>query len=203
MADPTLEEQITMAGLSYGRRHDITYRAGLIVQVLGAAVLAVLYPMANPFYSVGIMLFNAGALLSGIYLLVWMSWIKKIVLGSILIGIPLQIIGLYGPPQYSGTIILVGIGLVCIGAGGMAGKEAYCFSYREGWALLWLYPILLLANLMEKEHHIFNSLGFSAVFLLLLSMVGKKLKQPLLSKCTTNVCVPPTRHQTTDDQTPD
>jgi uncharacterized integral membrane protein len=191
MTNPTLEEQITMAGLSYGRRHDISYRAGLIVQVLGAAALAVLYPLANPFYSIGIMLFNAGALLSGVYLLVWMSWVKKIILGSILIGIPLQIVGLYAPPQYSGTIILLGIGLVCMGAGGMVGKEAYCFAYREGWMLLWLYPILILANLMGKEHPVFNALGFSTAFLLLLSLTGKKLKQPLLSKCTTGVCKTP------------
>ena len=191
MTNPTLEEQITMAGLSYGRRHDISYRAGLVVQVLGAAVLAVLYPLENPFYSIGIMLFNAGALLSGIYLLVWMSWVKKIILGAILIGIPLQVVGLYAPPQYSGTIVLLGIGLVCVGAGGMVGKEAYCFGYREGWMILWLYPILILANLMGKEHHVFNALGFSAAFLLLLSLVGKKLKQPLLSPCSTNVCKTP------------
>ena len=191
MATPTLEEQIAMAGITYGRRHDIFYRAGLIVQVLGATVLAVLYPLANPFYTIGIMLFNAGALLSAVYLLVWMSWIKKIIVGSILIGIPLQIIGLYAPPQYSGTIILVGIGLVCVGAGGMAGKEAYCFSYREGWMLLWLYPILIVANLMGKENRVFNALGFSAAFLLLLSLTGKKLKQPLLSPCSTNVCKMP------------
>jgi len=191
MATPKLEEQIAMAGLTYGRRHDIFYRAGLIVQVLGAAVLAVLYPLESPFYTVGIMLFNAGALLSGVYLLVWISWVKKIILGSILIGIPLQIIGLYGPPQSSVTIIFAGIGLVCVGAGGMVGKEAYCFAYREGWMLLWLYPILVLVNLIGKEHRVFNALGFSAAFLLLLSLVGKKLKQPLLSPCTTNICKMP------------
>jgi len=204
MSNPTLEEQIAMAGLAYGRRHDISYRAGLIVQMLGAAVLAVLYPLGSPFYTIGIMLFNAGALLSGIYLLVWMSWVKKIILGSILIGIPLQVLGwMYAPEQYAVSVIIAGIGLVCVGAGGMAGKEAYCFAYREGWTLLWLYPILIVANLMGKEHHIFNALGFSAAFLLLLSLTGKKLKQPLLSKCTTGVCVPPTRQQTADDQTPD
>jgi len=191
MMNPTPEEQIAMAGITYGRRHDLSYRTGLVVQVLGAAVLAVLYPLESPFYTIGIMLFNAGALLSGVYLLVWISWIKKIILGSILIGIPLQIIGLYGPPQYSVTIILAGIGLVCVGAGGMVGKEAYCFAYREGWVLLWLYPILVLANLMGKEHRVFNALGFSAAFLLLLSLTGKKLKQPLLSACTTNVCDTP------------
>jgi uncharacterized integral membrane protein len=189
MADSTLEEQIALAGLTYRRRHDISYRAGLVAQVLGAAVLAVLYPLGSPFYTLGIMLFNAGALLSGIYLLVWMSWVKKIILGSILIGIPLQVLGwMYAPEQYAVSVILAGIGLVCVGAGGMVGKEAYCFAYREGWMLLWLYPVLVLANMLGISHPIFNALGFSAAFLLLLSLTGKKLQQPLLSTCTTNVC---------------
>jgi uncharacterized integral membrane protein len=193
MIDPTLEEQIASAGLSYGRRQDILYRAGLVIQVFGAAVLAVLYPLGSPFYTVGIMLFEAGALLSAVYLLVWMSWIKKIILGSVLIGIPLQVIGwMYAPEQYAVSVILAGIGLVCIGAGGIVGKEAYCFGYREGWMLMWLYPVLILANLTGIGHPVFNSLGFSAAFLLLLSLTGKKLKQPLLSKCTTNACARPT-----------
>jgi len=189
MADPTLEEQIAFAVLTYRRRHDISYRAGLITQVLGAAVLAVLYPLESPFYTLGIMLFNAGALLSGVYLLVWMSWVKKIILGSILIGIPLQVLGwMYAPEQYAVSVMLIGIGLVCVGAGGIVGKEAYCYAYREGWMLLWLYPILVLANLIGMSHPVFNALGFSAAFLLLLSLTGKKLQQPLLSKCTKNVC---------------
>jgi uncharacterized integral membrane protein len=189
MADPTLEEQLASAGLTYGRRQDIAYRIGLVTQVLGAAVLAVLYPLGNPFFTVGIMLFNAGALLSGIYLLVWMSWIKKIVLGSILIGIPLQVLGwMYAPEQYAVSVILAGIGLVCVGAGGMAGKEAYCFAYREGWMLLWLYPVLVLTNLTGMTHPVLNALGFSLAFLLLLSLTGKKLRQPLLSSCSSNVC---------------
>jgi uncharacterized integral membrane protein len=159
---------------------------------LGAAVLAVLYPLGSPFYTLGIMLFNAGALLSGIYLLVWMTWVKKIILGSVLIGIPLQVLGwLYAPEQYAVSVILIGIGLVCVGAGGMVGKEAYCFAYREGWMLLWLYPLLVLTNLFGISHTVFNALGFSAAFLLLLSLTGKKLRQPLLSKCSTSVCGAP------------
>ena len=189
---PTLEEQIATAGLTYGRRHDISYRAGLVVQVLGAAVLAVLYPMGSPFWSIGIMLFCAGALLSAVYLLVWMSWVKKIILGSVLIGIPLQVLGwMYAPEEYAAAVIIAGIGFVCVGAGGMAGKEAYCFAYREGWKLLWLYPLLVLVNLTGMSHPVVNALGFSAAFLLLLSLVGKKLKQPLLSKCTTDKCPAP------------
>lgn len=188
MTTPPLEEQIASAGINYSRMHEISYRTGLVLQVLGAAVLAVLYPLESPFYTLGIMLFNAGTLLSGIFILLWMSWLKKIILGSVLIGIPLQVLGwMYAPEQYAVSVILIGIGLVCVGAGGMAGKEAYCFAYREGWMLLWLYPVLVLANLIGMTLPVFNALGFSAAFLLLLSLTGKKLRQPLLSKCATGI----------------
>jgi uncharacterized integral membrane protein len=113
-------------------------------------------------------------------------------MGSILIGIPVQILGwMYAPEQYAVSVIIAGIGLVCAGAGGMAGKEAYCFAYREGWALMWLYALLVLANLTGLYHPVLNALGFSAAFLLLLSLTGKKLRQPVLAKCATNVCGEP------------
>ncbi len=194
--NPTLEEQIVMAGLSYGRRHDIAYRTGLVLQVLGAAILAVLYPLQSPFYTIGIMLFEAGVLLSGIFLLVWRSVVKKVILGSILTGLALQVAGFYVQEQYAGLMIIAGLGLVCAGAAGMVGKEAYCFGYREGWLLMLLgFPIMVLANLLGKENPVLNSIGFSIVFLLLLSLVGKKLKQRLLSACTTNVCGAPGKGQ--------
>ena len=193
---PTLEEQITSAGITYGRRHDISYRTGLVLQVLGTAVLAVLYPLQSPFYTIGIMIFDVGVLLSAVYLLVWMSWVKTMILGSVMIGIGLQIGGFYAPEQHVGTVIIGGIGFVCAGAAGIAGKEAYCFGYREGWLLMMLgFPFLVLANLLGKENSILNSLGFSVVFLLLLFLVGKKLKQRRLSSCTTNVCgLPPQKN---------
>ena len=193
---PTLEEQISMAGLTYGRRHDIAYRTGLVLQVLGAAVLAVLYPLESPFYTAGIMLFELGVLLSATYLLVWMSWVKKIIVGSVLIGLVLQVVAyLVGPEQYAGSAMIAGIGFVCAGAAGMAGKEAYCFGYREGWLLMMIgFPFMVLENLIGRESRIFNSLGFSVLFLLLLSLTGKKLKQRLLSSCTANACEVPSQN---------
>ncbi len=189
---PALEEQLALAGIKYGRRHDIAYRAGFVMQVLGAAILAVLYPLESPFYTIGIILFEAGTVLAAAYLLVWMSWIKRVIIGSISLGIALQVSGFYAPEQYAGSIIIAGIGLVCVGAAGLAGKEAYCFAWREGWMLMWLYPLLLLANLLGKESRIFNTLGFSALFILNLYLTGKKLKQPLLASCVSNGCgLPP------------
>jgi uncharacterized integral membrane protein len=189
---PTLAEQIALAGIKYGKRHDITYRAGFVMQVLGMGILAVLYPLDSPFYTIGIMLFEAGTLLAAVYLLVWMTWIKKVILGSILTGIALQVAGFYAPEQYAGSIIIAGIGLVCAGAAGLTGKEAYCFGWREGWMLMWLYPIIILANLVWNVSLAVNALAFSALFILNLFLTGKKLKQPLLASCVSNVCgLPP------------
>jgi uncharacterized integral membrane protein len=185
---PTLEEQIAMAGIRYGRRHDISYRAGLVLQVLGAAVLAVLYPLDNPFYTIGIMVFDVGTFIAAVYLLVWMTWIKKIIAGLVAAGLALQVAGTFAPEEYAVTVIIAGIGLVCAGAAGLAGKEAYCFGYREGRLLMWGYPIVVLAVLLGIGGAVFNSLAFSALFLLILSLAGKKLRQPLLSSCTTDIC---------------
>lgn len=197
-AKPTQEEQIELAGRVYGRRHDISYRAGLVMQALGAGISAVLYPLDNPLYTAGIMLFETGVLLSAAYLLVRISSIRIFILISVVAGMLLQIIGsLFAPEQYAGTVMLAGIGLVCAGAGGMAGKEAYCFGYREGWMLILAgFPIMVLANLLGKENRILNALGFSVLFLLLLSLAGKKLKQPLLTACSpTDACNKPTAKQ--------
>jgi uncharacterized integral membrane protein len=193
----TLEEQIAMAGITYSRRHDISYRAGLVIQVLGAAILAVLYPIESPFYTIGIMLFEVGVLLSAVYLLVWMRSVKRLIIGSVIVGLALQMAASFVVrEQYAGPALIIGIGFVCVGAGGMAGKEAYCFDYREGWFLMLIgFPVMVLANLLGKENRIFNSLGFSILFLLLLSLAGKKLKQRLLSACTTDVCGVPGRIQ--------
>lgn len=185
----SFEEQIAMAGITYRRRHDILYRAGMVMQALGLGILAVLYPLQHPFYTVGIMLFEAGILLSAVYLLVWISWIKNIILGSAIFGIVLQIAAYnFAPEQYAGNIIIAGIGFVCVGAAGLAGREAYCFAWREGWVLMWSYPVVVFANLLWRESRVFNSLAFSALFLLDLFITGRKLRQPVLTSYTPNVC---------------
>ena len=190
---PAVEEQISLAGLTYGRRHAISYRAGLVIQVFGLAILAVLYPLESPFYTLGIMVFELGALLSAVYLFVWTQKVKAFILGSVFIGLIMQVAGYFvAPEQYAGSVLIAGIGLVCVGASGMAAKEAYCFGFREGWLLAMAgFPVMVLINLAGKENHIVNSLGFSLLLLLFLSLVGKKLRQPLLSQCMTDVCGTP------------
>jgi uncharacterized integral membrane protein len=176
----TLQKQIIKPGLCYSRRHAFSFRAGLVLQVLGAALLAVLYPLESPFYTVGIMLFEVGVILSAWYLFVRRWWIRMIILGSAAGGIALQFAGFYVPEQYAGMVIIGGIGLVSAGAAGIAGTEASCFRYNEGWLLMLALPGMALINLLGNENHFVNTAGFSILFLLLLSFTGKKLRQPLL-----------------------
>jgi len=180
----TLEDQLAVIGLAYGRKQDIAYRAGLIAQVLGLAVVSALYPLESPFYTAGIMLFELGVLLSAAYLLVWKRQVKRMVLGLVLTGFMIQAVGYFAAPeQYAGTALLAGIGFVCAGAAGVAGKEAYFFGYWEGWLLAMLgFPLMVFANLFGKEHRVFNSFGFAALFLLLFSLTGRKLRQSLWGK---------------------
>jgi len=188
MTIPACEKPSAMPRHNYGRRHDISYRVGLVLQVLGAGLLAVLFPLESPFYSAGIMLFETGVLLSGIYVPIERSWVRKIVLGSVVLGFVLQIIGFNATAQHAGTIIIAGIGFVCAAAAGMMSKEAYGLGYREGGLLMmFAFPVLVLINLMNKESFQFNTIGFAILFLLLLFTTGKKLRQPLIFSCSTTI----------------
>jgi hypothetical protein len=119
----------------------------------------------------------------------------------VLIGLILQVAGYFvAPEQFAGPALIAGISFVCAGTAGMVGKEAYCFGYREGWLLMMFgFPIMVIANRLGREYRIFNSIGFSILFLLLLSLVGKRLKQKPLSTWATNVCGVPTRRKNTEN----
>lgn len=182
-----LEKLNNAGGSTSGKKQDIAYRAGLVIQLLGAAILAVLYPLGNPFYSLGIMLFEVGVLLSAASLIRKRSWVGKAIGTTVLAGIALQVSGFYAPEEYAGILLLSGIGLVCAGAAGIAGKEACCTGYREGWILMLVLFLLVAANLFGRENQIFNAVGFSALFLILLSLAGKKLRQPLAADAS-SIC---------------
>lgn len=185
-----MEESLAKAGIKYGKPHDIAYRMGMVMQAFGLGILSVLYPIQHPFYTTGVMLFEAGVLVSGIFLLVWITWLKRFMLGCILTGFAVQLGGMFAPEQYVVTIQLTGIGLVCVGAAGLAGKEAYCFGWREGWILMWTYPAVILFNMAARENRIINSLAFSGLFILHLFLTGRKLRQQLLPPCPSNPCEP-------------
>jgi hypothetical protein len=45
-----------------------------------------------------------------------------------------------------------GLRLALHGLCWLAGKETYCFAWREGWALMRLYAIMIPVNLLGKEY---------------------------------------------------
>lgn len=166
---------------SFARWHNILYRTGFILQVLGAGVLAILYPLDNPFFTVGIMIFELGTLLAGMYLPMGTPIAKALILGSVVTGITVQVAGFYVPEQYAVTIFIAGIGLVGAGAAGIAGRESYSFGFREGRILAWLYPAVIVLNLTGLANHVINAVAFSAAFVFNLYLTGSKLRQPFLT----------------------
>ncbi|HCC68721.1 MAG TPA: hypothetical protein DEP99_02415 [Nitrospiraceae bacterium] len=188
MADYSLEKTIAEAGIHYPRSYDIAYRWGYVLQSIGALILASFYFFKIPYEFAGIVIFDIGIALSSMFLLVWKASIKRFILWCTFSGIAVQLLSLL-PIPVSEKIFLIGLGLTLAGGAGLVGKEAYCFGFIEGWLLFFAYPIVLLANLFGMPSHSLNSAFFALIAFLQLSFLRKKLRQPLLKGCESNICV--------------
>ena len=151
------------------------YRIGFLMQASGMALLAILYPMQNPFFSVGIMLFETGVLFSAICLNASVPS-KVIILFMVVSGILLQLSGFFIYEEYAGFVILTGIGILCLGASGLIGREAFRTHRMESWFLATGLSLIAFANIFLKINFIFNVMSFSVLFLLLLFFTGQIFK---------------------------
>lgn len=153
-------------------------RAGLLMQITGAGLLALLFPLEHPFFTAGILVFEAGALLSAFRMIARRDPMRFIPSGAVLTGIIVQIFGLYAAPaEHAIMVTLAGVGLAGGGAALMAGITATGASAREGWMLAALYPVLVIANLSGRASFLFNTIGFSLHFLLLVALQGRLSRQ--------------------------
>lgn len=190
----SLEQQITSAGIHYPRSYDITYRVGYVIQTLASIHFVILYYFKSHLSSYALGLFEAGITLSAMFLLVWKASIKRFILRCIFIGIILQIASLFNIP-FSEKVFFIGLGFTLAGGAGLAGKEAYCFGFMEGWLLLVAYPLAVIPNLLGLSSHSYN-LGIAVVITLLqISFLRKKLSQPLLKSCEGSVCGLPEKRE--------
>lgn len=188
----SLADQIAQAGIHYPRSYDIAYRAGFVLQSAGAVLFTVLYISGKPFHPLSLAVFEGGVALSSVFLLVWNASVKRFILGCLVLGVLLEVAGLLSP-YYGEKIFLVGLGFILAAGAGIMGKEAYCFGFLEGWALLAAYPLVILPNLFASGSHVGGLHGFNAVMaiiitLLQLSFLRRKLSQPLLRGCDSGVC---------------
>lgn len=174
----------------YPKTYDVIYRSGYVVGFLGILLFVFSYLVSDwQGLVLGISVFYAGSLLSGIFLLVWKREIKIFILSCMSLGIILGISHLlfFKNPE----IAVVSIGFVLVGMAGLYGKEAHCFHFAEGWLLMWLFPILILVNLLiyglklqnSGSVHTILSVIYIIVMLLALSFLIKKLRQPLMQFC--------------------
>ncbi len=175
--------------VKYPRSYDIIYRSGYVISFLGIFLFWVSYLFLNESGLFGgISLFYIGALISGIFLLVWRKEIKIFILSCIIIGIFLSFMYLFLKNQ---EILIVSIGFVLAGYAGLYGKEAYCFHFNEGWILMWSFPVLIFTNLIIYgtgygrnviTHDIFSVI-YLIIVILALSFLIKKLRQPIMEFC--------------------
>ncbi|NTU43690.1 MAG: hypothetical protein HGA78_11725 [Nitrospirales bacterium] len=188
---PTLEEQIDSAGIHYPRSYDITYRTGYVLQSLGALGFAVLFGMGSALQVIPFALFEAGIALSSLFLLVWRAEIKRFILTMTFGGIGLQLLSLFLQSQdafLGEKVFLLGLAFTLAGGAGLVGKEAFCFRFNEGWALLAIYPLVIIPRLFGYKDPAFFLVASGVIAVLQLSFLRRKLGQPLLKKCEGNVC---------------
>ena len=187
---PTLEEQIKSAGIYYPRSYDIIYRIGYILQSIGATSLFLFLLLKTEGYFIPLIIFEVGIAISSIYLLVWKAEIKRFILIMTFSGIVFQAISIFLStliPFYE-KIFFIGLGLTLTGGAGLVGKEAFCFRFNEGWALMIIYPLAVIPNLFGFSSFNYNLVISGVIAILHLSFLRRKLSQPLLKKCEGNVC---------------
>lgn len=156
----------------------ILFRLGLIVQVIGLAILAVLYPLENPFFTIGIMVFEIGVLFASVPFLGSCSWLDKAVCFLTIIGILLQFLGFYAPEEYAGLIIISGVGIISAAASVITGNMLYSLKLNRGlFVLVILFLVMPLINILFNVNHVLNAAAFSSLFILLLFFTGKTLRQ--------------------------
>ena len=187
---PTLKEQIKEAGIYYPRSYDIIYRIGYVFQSIGAVGFLILYALRSEAYFIPLTIFETGIAISSVYLLVWRAEIKRFIIIMTFSGIAFQIISLFLSHYtvFHEKIFFLGLGLTLAGGAGLVGKEAFCFRFNEGWALMIVYPLSAIPNLFGFSSFSYNVILSFIVAMLQLSFLRKKLSQPVLKKCEGNVC---------------
>lgn len=135
----------------YTPQRDYAYRVFLALLPIGL-VLGALGPwLGDAARLIGLLIFQIGALGSGILLLVWFRPVKVVIITAAALGLLLSAaIHLLALPP-----ILWGIagGLSAVSASGLGYKEDHCFRLWEGRAVIPIYAILALTYL--------SGLGFS------------------------------------------
>lgn len=137
---------------------EFLYRTGFGLQALG---LAALLFSQNPLWcAAGYTLINAGVLLSGWLLQVYIREIRAFVLMVTVIGCLLQVAGI-------------------------AGKEAFCYRFREGWYLMPVLALVIIAFLVQyaTDFTLASQVSLAVALALQLSLTVRKFRMPYAAAC--------------------
>lgn len=171
---------------------EFLYRTGFGMQALG---LAALLFSQNPLWcAAGYTLINFGVLLSGWLLQVYIREIRVFILAVTVIGCLIQVAGIAGvatvmlatgelsPIKY---LIPIGLGFVFAGACGIAGKEAFCYRFQEGWYLMPVLALVIIAFLVQYAtgFTLASQVTLAVALALQLSLTVRKFRLPYAAAC--------------------
>jgi len=111
---------------------------GIVLFSLSTETLALLTPL------LGATMFSAGVLVGMITVELTIPKVQFKMIGVVLFGILLQ--NIPAPVLTGDQAMFLGLGAVAVGAAFLAGKEAWCFYFKEGWILTAVYPIFVLSH---------------------------------------------------------
>jgi hypothetical protein len=127
----------------------IFYRAGFVLQSLGAVSFVLLFVLSSIYYPYAIAFFEIGILLSAYFVHSRVVWLGKALSGVFLAGVLLQVATLVGMP-FGERLFFFGLSLVLVSGAIVSAIDAYRKRYVEGWLFILAYPALVLPNLSES-----------------------------------------------------
>ncbi len=133
--------------IRYTWRQDRVYRAILLLIPAGLLLAVAGFFWNRALFPWGLGLWDAGVVGSALTILIWDRNVKRIIVGSAVAGVAVQLLALVLP--LSQFLLPLGAGITAIGAAGISGKEAHCFAIREGWWLIPFYALTALTFLFQ------------------------------------------------------
>jgi hypothetical protein len=138
-----------------GRAGDAIFRAGFVLQTLGAVSFVVLFVFGHPYYRYALGLFETGILLSAVFMKSRFGWAIKALLVWFAIGVVLQVTVFVGLPV---KVFFTGLALVLLAGAVVSAHDAYERKHIEGWLFILAYPALVIPNLTGEGYDNFTIL---------------------------------------------
>ena len=133
-------------GKGFTSAHIAAYRAGFVLQALGAFGFTIMYVFSIRHYPYGIAVFTLGVFVSCFLVLSRTLLFRKVFVTAVIAGAALEGLSAVDLP-YRGKIFFIGLALVLLAGAAVAAHDAYRCRHLEGWVFIFAYPVLVIPRL--------------------------------------------------------